>query len=74
MDSKLTRKIHKALESRRPSGHATQQPEILAAIKAVAIDTGTNDQEIIYRAIRLYLTAYLHTHTQSWFDPSSTSE
>ena len=69
MDSKLVEKIQAALEVGRPSGHVTQQPDIWEAVEAVARDTGTNHQEILYRAIRLYLTAYLHTHTERWFEP-----
>lgn len=62
-------KIRDALGCRRAPGSVAQQPKIAAALDAIARETGTNREEIIYRAIRVYLNAYLHTHTESWFHP-----
>ena len=69
MEKELVQKIQAALDSKRKSGVAAQQPEINIAIDAIARANGANRQEIIYRAIRLYLHAYLHTHLSGWVEP-----
>ena len=64
----LVQKIRDALGVSRPSGSVWQQPEIKKAIEAIRIATGTNNEEIMYRAIRLYLQAYLLTHRTGFWD------
>ena len=62
MTDELARKIQEALDCERPPVEVTRHPPIHAAIEALRRETGTNRQEIIWRAIRMYLLAYLHTH------------
>ena len=62
MTDELVGKIQEALDCERPPEQVTQHPPIHAAIDALWRETGTNRQEIIWRAIRMYLLAYLHTH------------
>ena len=63
MTADLRRTIQAALNCERPRQDVTQDPAFHAAIDALAAATGSNNrQEIIWRALRMYLLAFLHTH------------
>lgn len=70
VEKEIFPKIRMALRCKRPSGSVIQHKEIKTALDAIARETGTNREEIIWRAIRVYLTAYLHTHKESWLKPA----
>ena len=67
-------KIRIALKCKRPRGSVIQHREISAALDAIGRETGTNREEIIWRAIRLYLTSYVHTHKAGWLEPAELGE
>ena len=62
MTSELRRKIQTALDCDRPPQQVTQDPPFYDAIDALAEATESNRQEVLWRALRMYLLAFLHTH------------
>ena len=69
MRNDLSRKIRTALKCKRPPYSVIQQPDIQRALDAIAHEISANREEVIWRAIRVYLNAYLHTHTERWLNP-----
>ena len=62
MTIELRRTIQTALDCERAPQQVTQDPPFYAAIDALAQATGSNRQEVLWRALRMYLFAFLHTH------------
>lgn len=61
----LNSKIKKALlcprNGRRRAGTSYLRPEVIDALDAIAANSDTNRSDIIWKAIRLYLSAYQNT-------------
>ena len=68
MNDDLAQKIRAVLrQHKRPKvkNVTSDDPETHAAIDAIKSETGMTRQEILWRAVRLYLYSYLHTHTKA---------
>ena len=61
-DDGVRRIVQAALDCDRPPQQVTQDPAFHNAIDGLAQATASNRQEIIWRALRTYLLACLHTH------------